>query len=298
LKARTAHVVNRRAHRSQRGVGGRIRHRQVGVALHAQLAHRGTGQHPRIRRAVRLVACGAAFQADGSMLEGEGAAFVTVAFEATRLIGVHCLDGARQQSAMRIVAIHAGHRAFGKTMFVWALETGPDVSVAVRAQRIDVWDLAGDQSIGTVFVHRVAGYAAHLVLGMAAIDAPDVGWLVQMAGEANLVRFGGFEFRRLAYVGGGHGLRMLATGAVTGFASIVLKAALLVLFDYLMGVFLESVEDVFVASLTGGRADELGGLVFRRRLRGRLGGGARLGGVLRRSAPRVDGEQHGCHASN
>ena len=55
LKTRTADVVNRRTHGPQCCIRRRRGHRQVGMALHADLAYFVPRQHARIRRTVRLL---------------------------------------------------------------------------------------------------------------------------------------------------------------------------------------------------------------------------------------------------
>jgi len=294
LEARRAQVVNPGRCGADGAIGRRLGPRQIGMAFQAHKPNVRAGQHPRIGRAVGLVARAAAFQAHGSVLEGEGSALVAVALEAAGLVGVSGLDGARPQGSVRIVAIHARHGAFRKAMFVGPLETGPLGGVATGAELVDVRELAGHQAIGSVLVDGVAGHATHLVFGMSAVDSSHVGGLIEMAGEAELVGLRGLELGGLPDIGGIHGFRVLASGAMAGLAGVVFKAAFLVLFHYLVGVFLEGVEDVFVAPLAGGRADEFRRLV----VRWGWGGGARLGRFLRRSAPRVDREQHGCHASH
>ena len=56
----------------------------------------------------------AAFKAHRGMLEGERAALVAVAIETSRLVGRETLQHRRPDAAVRIVAIHAAHGAFGK----------------------------------------------------------------------------------------------------------------------------------------------------------------------------------------
>ncbi len=98
----------------------------------------GAGQHPRIGRAVRLVAGRAAFQPHRSMFESERPALVAVAFEAARFVGVHGLQHeVRLRAAVRIVAIHAGHGALRQPVLVGPLEAGPDIVVARGAQLVD-----------------------------------------------------------------------------------------------------------------------------------------------------------------
>ena len=214
LEARTAQVVERRRHRSQRRVGRRNRHRQVGVALQAHQAHLLPRQHARIRRAVRLMAGAAAFEAHRSVLEGKGSHLIAVALGAAGFVGARRLDRFGQRAAVRIVAIHAGHGAFRQPVLVGALETGPDVGVAAGAQRVDVRRLARHQAVRSVLVNRVAGRAAHLVLGMTAVDTSRVGSLILMAGEADAVGFGGLQFGGLSDVGGGRRFGVLAARPV------------------------------------------------------------------------------------
>ena len=174
---------------------------------------------------------------------------------------------------MRIVAIDAGHGAFRQPVLVGPLETGPDVGVALGALRVDVGRFARHQAVRSVLVNRVARGATHLVFGMTAINASDMGGLVQMAGEAELVGFGGLEFGRVADVGGGHRFGVFAAGSMARFAGFGLPAALLIGFHDLVRVLLKGVEDIFVASLAGGGADEFGRFVI-----GRPAGAAAVSG--------------------
>ena len=52
----------------------------------------------------------------------------------------------------------------------------------------------------SVLVNRVACRATHLIFGMTTINAPEVGRLVLMAGEADLVGFARLQLGRLADV--------------------------------------------------------------------------------------------------
>src|SRR4051794_33246970 len=109
----------------------------------------------------------------------------------------------------------------------------------------------------------MASGATHLVFGMTAINAPDMSGLVDMAGEAELVRGRGFQFSGLNDVGGAHGFGMFAARSMARFAGLGFEAAFLTDLDGLVGVLLEGVEDVFVASLASCGSDVLGGLVIR-----------------------------------
>jgi hypothetical protein len=62
------------------------------VTLQADKTDIGARQHPRIRRAMRLVTRLAAFKAHRSMLERERTALVAMAFEASRLVGREALQ--------------------------------------------------------------------------------------------------------------------------------------------------------------------------------------------------------------
>src|ERR1035441_6753072 len=148
-------------------------------------------EHPRIGRPVRLVAGAAAFEADGSVLEGKGSHLIAVAFGAPRFVGLGGLHLAGQGAAVRIVTIHAGHGAFGQAVFVRLLETGPDIGVAGGAEGVDIGWFARHQAVGSVLVDRVAGGATDLIAGMAAVDTAAVGRLIAMAGEADAVGFTG-----------------------------------------------------------------------------------------------------------
>src|SRR5689334_5778560 len=85
------------------------------------------------------------------------------------LVGLDSLDLARQEAAVRIVAIDAGHGAFGEPVTVGPLEAGPDIRVALRALRVDVDRFARHESVRAILVNGVATRATHLVFGMTAI---------------------------------------------------------------------------------------------------------------------------------
>jgi len=191
LKSRAAQIVNRGAHRSQSPVGSGSGRRQVGVALHTDLPHFVARQHARVRRAVRLVACRATFQAHRSVLERERSDLIAVAFGAARFAGARGLNRAGQGAAVRIVAIHAGHGAFRQTVLIGALETRPDIGVAGGALGVDLGGLAGHQAVRSVLVDRMASRATHLILGMTTIKTSGMGGLILMAGETGPVGFAG-----------------------------------------------------------------------------------------------------------
>ena len=91
---------------------------------------------------------------------------------------------------MRVVAIHAGHGAFGQAVLVRPLEFCPNRRVATGALLVDRGHFPGDQPVGAVAMNGMAGRAAHFVFGVAALDAADVGRLVEVALQAVAIGLG------------------------------------------------------------------------------------------------------------
>ena len=157
LEPRAAQIVDGGPHCGQCRVSRGIRHRQVGVALHANEAHLRARQHAWIGGPVGLVAGAAAFQSHRGVFEGKGSDFIAVAFGASRFVRTCGLNLPGQGTAVRVVAIHAGHGAFGQAVFVGFLETGPDIGVAGGAKRVDGRRLAGHQTVWSILVDGVTG---------------------------------------------------------------------------------------------------------------------------------------------
>jgi hypothetical protein len=201
-ESRAAEVMQPRRNGTKGSVHGRLWSRKVGVALQAHEADLRPGEHARVGRAVRLMAGHTTFEPHGGMLVSERPSLVAMALEAAGFVGVGGLDGPRQEAAVWIVAIHAGHGALRHPMLEWLLKAGPHIRMARGAQLVDIGGLAGDQPVGPVLVDGVALDAAHLVLGVAAIQSAYVGGLIQMAGEAGLVGFSRLELRGIADVRG------------------------------------------------------------------------------------------------
>ena len=178
LEARASQIMQCRRHGTQCAIDGRAGFRKIGVAFHADEPNLRPGEHARIGGTVRLMARRTALQSHGSMFENEGASLIAMTLEAARLVGIHRLNGFRQEGSMRIVAVHAGHGALRQLMGIRFLKAGPDIGVAFGALRIDLGGLARDQAIGSVLVNRVASGTAHLVFGMTAINASHMGGLV------------------------------------------------------------------------------------------------------------------------
>ena len=153
-------------------------------------------------------------------------------------------------------------------MFVRPLKAGPDIGVTLGALLVHFRRFARHQTVGSVLVDGMARRAAHLIFGMTALNASYVRGLIQMTGETELVRGGGLQFGRLDNVAGAHGFRVLASGPMARFASFGLEPAFLASLDRLVGVLLERVECVLVASLAGCGADVLGRFIIGRSFSG------------------------------
>ena len=93
---------------------GRIR--REGMALQAQQVHLGALQQARIRRAVRRMARGAAFDLHRFVLVDERPGLVRVALEAHQILRARRAQLPRQESTVRIVAIVALHESFVHAM--------------------------------------------------------------------------------------------------------------------------------------------------------------------------------------
>ena len=76
---------------------------------------------------MRLVTRRAAFKAHRRMFEGKRTPLVAMAPEAARVIGRETLQHRGPDTAVRIVAVHATHVAFGELVMEGPLELRPDV---------------------------------------------------------------------------------------------------------------------------------------------------------------------------
>jgi hypothetical protein len=110
------------------------------------------GEHARICRAVRFMASGAAFEPHRRVFVGERTPLVAVAFEAAGFVPRNGLDLLGPETAVWIMAVDAGHRAFVQVMAVGTLELGPGVHMAGSALAIDGGCFAGDERF-RAFVH-------------------------------------------------------------------------------------------------------------------------------------------------
>ena len=253
LKTRRAQIVKRRRHNAD-GAGG-VDRGQIRVALQADQAHFRTRQHPWIGRAMRLMAGHTAFETHRPVLERERSALVAMAVQASRLVRGEGLRHRGADTAVRIVAVDATHRAFRQLMMIGLLKLRPDIDMAARALFVDCGRLAEHEPVGPIRVHFVAGRAGDLILRVTALQAPDVGRLIQVAGETDLVGGRRREFRRIANGRGRRRFGMLLRGAMAGLAGTPLPATFRAGLDCVVGAFREGVVDILVADLADFRAD-------------------------------------------
>src|SRR4051812_47031333 len=115
----------------------------------------------------------------------------------------------------------------------------------------------------SVLVNRMACRAAHLVLGMTTIKTPEVGRLILMAGEANLVGFAGFQLGRLPDIRRRYGFGVFTARTMAALTRFGVEMTFLIGFHYLVRVLLECIEDILVAHLAGSRSDVFRRLILR-----------------------------------
>ena len=193
----------------------------------------------------------AAFKAYGRVFESEGSAFVAVAAETARVVGGEHAAGGGLDAAMRIVAIDAAHGAFGHAMVIGFLELRPDILMASGALGVDLRRFADYQAVGAVGMDLVTGHAGDRVIAVAALQASDVGGLVEMAGEAGLVGGRGGELGGIADESCVARAGVQRTHAVAGFTAASFESAFGGDLDDVVGTLQERIVDVFVAGLAG-----------------------------------------------
>jgi hypothetical protein len=247
LKHRGTQIVKRRRHDAR---NFRWRRGENRVTLQAYETDVGARQHPGIRRAMRLMTGLAAFKAHRRMLECEGAALVAVAFEAPRFVGREALQHNRTNAAVRIMAVHAAHRAFAELVMEWALELGPLVEVTTGAQLIGCIGLAKHQRL-FAGVHFMASRARDLIVRVAAFEPPDLCGLIQMTAETDFVGSRSRQIGRILNIAGGRSLRMRLAGTVTGLTLATYPSPLGVDSQRVMWVLGQTVIDAFVTNLAG-----------------------------------------------
>ena len=222
------------------------------MAFQADVAHLCSREHARIDRAVRFVARGASFEANGCVIEGEGAALFAVAGEASRLVGGEGLLRGGTNAAVWIVAIDAAHCAFGQLVMIRFLKLRPNVEMTAGAQRVDGLGAARHEPHRAVGMNLMARRACHLILRVTASQPPYVRGLVEVAIHADLVRLRGRELGGLANIVGRSRFGVLLRRSVTRFAGPIDETAMLILFDAGMRTLHEGIENVLMAGLASG----------------------------------------------
>ena len=165
---------------------------------------------------------GASLEAHGAMLEGKWTSLIAVAAQAPRFIGGETLRHRRPDAAVRIVAIDAAHRAFGKFVVSGPLKLRPHIDVTRGALLIDRDRLAHHQRVPVVGVNLVTRGAGDLILGMTALQSAHVRGLVQVTGQADFIGSGRGELGGIANVGGVGRFGMLLSRSMAGFAGSAL----------------------------------------------------------------------------
>jgi hypothetical protein len=112
------------------------------------------------------------------MFKSKRTPFITVAFKAARLVSKRSAHRLRLKTTMRIVAVDAGHGAFGKTVFIRTLKRSPHRQMAGCALLIDGCRPADQQGFASGSVDRMTGTATDLVFGVAAEQPARVRFLV------------------------------------------------------------------------------------------------------------------------
>src|SRR5690242_866399 len=129
------------------------------MTLQAEQVHLGAFQKPRIGRAMRSMADGAALYLDRLMFIYERSGFVRVTLEANQILRHRGSQLPRQKSAMRVVAVRAFHDAF-----VYAVMKGP-VELLLLVEMAGV----AERRL-TLFQEKLAFFC---VMGIMAINAAD-----------------------------------------------------------------------------------------------------------------------------
>src|ERR1035441_3455129 len=106
--------------------------RREPVALNAQIVNVVAGQEPRIVRAMRHMACRAAFGLHGQMVEDERPALLRMAFEADLVLRRADLRGF-WQAAVNVVTVLALHQSFVHPMMEGTVKVGNRVGVLEEA---------------------------------------------------------------------------------------------------------------------------------------------------------------------
>jgi hypothetical protein len=217
------------------------------MALQADEAHFLPGQHAWIGRAMRFMTRTATLKPHCGVLERKGTALIPMAVETPRFVGSERLHHRRANTAVRIMAIDAGHGAFGQLMVIRPLKLRPDVEVTARALVVDGGGLADHQVMAAIRVNLMTGRAGNLVLHVTALETPYLRRLVQVATEADLVGCGGRQFAGIADIRRRSRFCVFLPGTVAGFTGPSFEAMSLAGFERVVRTLLKGLENIFVA---------------------------------------------------
>jgi len=182
------------------------------------------------------------------VLKGKGTALVGVAVEASGFVGAERLQHRVPDRAVRIMAIHATHGVLGYFVVKRSLKLRPHIQMAALAQLVYRRGFPNYQPVGSVGVDLVARRAGYLILGMAALQPSNLGGLIQVAGEADLVIGDGGQLCGIANVRRRCGFGMLGSRTMAGFTSSTLPATFLVRLHQIVLTFCKGRRDIFVTS--------------------------------------------------
>ena len=128
--------MERRRDHANSAIGG-ARTGQIRMTLEADQPHFVADERARVGGSMRLMATAASLEADGSMIEGEWPALITMAGDATALVGGEGLSHGIFEASVRIVAVDAIHRILHEPVTVGLLKRSPDIQVTRGAELID-----------------------------------------------------------------------------------------------------------------------------------------------------------------
>jgi hypothetical protein len=198
---------------------------------------------------MHFVATGTALQPHRRVLERERTSFVGMALETARLVGGERSHLTGEKTAMRIVAVRAGHRTLHKPVSMRTLKLTPSAGMARGTLLIDRGCLPHHEALAFWLVHPVAAYASNPAPGMSALDPPYMCWLIQVAGKTGLIRLCGTELNRVTYVFGRSRLRVFARRAVAGLTRLCRSTSLLVGVYNGMRILLKCDVDILMTGL-------------------------------------------------
>jgi hypothetical protein len=196
-KTGRAQIMECRRYNSDGAGGARSLLRQIGVALEADEADFGARQHLRIRRAMRFVASLAPIRPHRLVFIREWPTQIRMTLEAAGFVCRECANLPQEKTAVRVVAIRAGHRVLRQSVRVRPLECSPGTGVAAGTLLVHGLCRSYDQARWFRLMHPVAAGTGDAASGMPTLNAPDVSSLVAMAAKTGFVGAGGGQLHRV-----------------------------------------------------------------------------------------------------